>query len=122
MSWQGGKPSGFALKVAKAADERIKRMAGDILVGVVTETPVDTGQARSNWNLAIGETDYSTTSGNSDSIGRGLGKLSVSEILGQPVIISNSLPYIVRLNEGWSQQAPAKFVEKVVANVSSKYK
>lgn len=121
MSWTS-KPTDFVKQFKANTEKDIKRFAGDVLSGVVVGTPVDTGQARSNWNVAIDSTDYSTTTVVSDAISRGLNKLNVSEILGKQIVISNSLPYIIRLNEGWSQQAPAKFVEKTIINVSSKYK
>ena len=34
-----------------------------------------------------------------------------------PAFITNNLPYIKRLNEGWSKQAPAHFIEQVIADM-----
>lgn len=50
-------------------------------------TPVDTGFARSRWVIAE---------------------------LGPALDIINDAPYIMRLNDGWSGQAPAGFVERCI--------
>ncbi|WP_201450287.1 hypothetical protein [Sphingobium yanoikuyae] len=69
-----------------ARDVRDK-IAADIFADVVRETPVDTGQARQGWQL---------------------------DLIGEQQHIQNSVPYISRLNDGHSQQAPAGFIEAAV--------
>ena len=50
-------------------------------------TPVDTGNARSRWVVAE---------------------------LGPQIDITNDAPYIMRLNDGWSKQAPIGFIERAI--------
>jgi hypothetical protein len=53
-------------------------------------TPVDTGYARSRWVIAE---------------------------LGGQIDVINDAPYIMRLNDGWSRQAPAGFIERCIDEV-----
>jgi hypothetical protein len=89
------------------------------LRNVVLATPVDTGRARGNWRVGVnfdptGEIERKSRKG-SIAI-----KVGQSEIAGAKdkglvdIVIANNLSYIERLNDGWSEQAPAKFVEKAI--------
>jgi hypothetical protein len=99
--------------------ERLLRMAAFAAhQGVVLATPVDTGRARSNWTVTNGAPARSETDNVSRSpqgtIDRGrevIGQHQPGEVL----YITNNVPYIGRLNEGWSAQAPANFVQAAVA-------
>lgn len=93
---------------------------------VVTGTPVDTGRARSNWITRMGEAEDSTIDPYSPGEGGSTGpqntqaaieqcqRVVASYQLGGNIHITNNLPYIQRLNDGHSQQAPANFVETAV--------
>ena len=101
-----------------------RKLALDIFGDVLARTPVDTGRARSNWKVSIGAPDFTELETLGNGIGAdGLQVLQARHILqgfrGNAVIyITNGLPYIERLNEGWSKQAPAGFVEaSVLRNV-----
>ncbi len=81
-----------------------------------TGTPVDTGHARANWVPSIGAPFRSEVSGTSSAehdtgVAQVLGYKLAS---GQMLYVSNNVPYIRRLNDGWSQQAPALFVEACI--------
>ena len=52
--------------------------------GVKRRTPVDTGRARSGWDI---------------------------DLTGSGAIVQNEVPYVGRLNRGSSTQAPAGFIE-----------
>lgn len=85
-------------------------------------TPIDTGWASANWWPAVG----SPATGNSGQAAEGAvaGReaqraAGVTQVLsyqlGQgSIYITNNVPYIDRLNNGWSQQSPAGFVDKAV--------
>lgn len=81
-----------------------------------TGTPVDTGHARANWVPSIGQPFRGEAPGTSLAEH----DAGVAEILGfklasgQMLYLSNNVPYVRRLNDGWSQQAPALFVEACV--------
>lgn len=77
---------------------------------VVQATPVDTGRARANWFVSIGNPVFTATDAVDPS---GAGAISSGRAiastwkLGQgPIFISNSVPYIVPLDQGSSRQAP----------------
>lgn len=98
-----------------------KKIAIDVFTDLINTTPVDTGRARSNWIISIGDssllelpTSGALKSAAETQIGHGTAILGTYN--GQQVIyITNGLPYIERLNEGWSHQAPAGFVEAAIA-------
>ena len=87
-------------------------------------TPVDTGWARANWVPQIGS-PAEGTAGSREQAEAGIlpsdaeaGQLSVAlgyKLKKGPVFITNNVPYIVKLNEGSSQQAPAGFVQGAIA-------
>jgi hypothetical protein len=85
---------------------------------LVLSTPVDTGRARSNWQVSNGSPSDELTPDNQISPGYVQGQKEeaiVSRALsGEPIFIANNLPYIGRLNEGYSAQAPAGFVETAI--------
>ncbi len=96
---------------------------------VVLATPVDTGRARSNWIVSLGGPNSSVQEpyAAGDGLGKGEGANAAAAIAqakrvivsrpkrGGDIYIQNNLPYIGRLNEGSSAQAPANFVAKAVA-------
>lgn len=106
----------FSRTFFSTSNKLVRLVALEALKNIVIATPVDTGRARSNWFIGIDtpiddETDDTNWSSN----------LSTQEAkLLQPtdrteIWLTNNLPYIVRLNEGWSEQAPEGFVEKGIA-------
>ena len=80
---------------------------GVALKGTVTKTPFDDGIAKGNWNVAINTIDYSNdesrTSGE-EAINNGKGVIATFKV-GQEINITNTLPYINRLEFGYSDQA-----------------
>ena len=94
---------------------------------IVSATPVDTGQARSNWLVSTISPRIETIPPYSLGSGGSTGAANVAAALaqgraviatrrdGDDIFIANSLDYIERLNEGFSAQAPAMFVEAAVA-------
>lgn len=93
-----------------------------ILTDVTLATPVDTGRARANWISAVG----APATGIKDWPEKGASGQGASAAIqsGSPIIatakpgdtihVTNNLPYIGRLNNGWSKQAPKAFVEKAI--------
>lgn len=82
-------------------------------------TPFDTGRAAASWNASLNGVNERVQPDEVQFGGREeaaqAGEVNLQGIkLGDSVFISNSLPYIRRLNSGWSRQAPAGFVEQVV--------
>lgn len=106
----------------------IKKLALDIVANLTAApsdggTPVDTGWARANWIPRIGAPATGTAgtraqaeAGNVSTLAQTLGQavlLGYKLPMGR-VYISNNVPYILRLNEGHSKQAPRGFVQKAI--------
>ena len=68
-------------------DDVQTKMGLDLLGGLVMATPVDTGAARNSWQMG-GE--------------------------GPVTYVESASPYMGRLNDGHSKQAPAGFIENVI--------
>lgn len=115
---------------AKAIDEAASKQAVDTALAIVGDlaykTPVDTSQALSNWIVTLdspsgdkisphypGEGGSTQGASAAETINRAKATLK-NKKPGQAIWITNNLPYIRRLNEGHSGQAPAGFVERAV--------
>ena len=111
----------------------VKRASKRALESLVRNTPVDKGVARSNWRVGIGAPTRSVISAYSPGRHLGIGENANASAaiaagnarinsvknsggsLGTAVYISNATPYIEKLNNGYSGQAPAGFVQTAVA-------
>ncbi len=119
-------PKGFKKDLRKLSqkldiniDVLLKKIVFDVFDGVVSKTPVDTGRARGSWVIGIGTINpevlppkkkgtspYAPQTAYRRNFGKELG-------MNQNTVayISNSLPYIIYLEEGTSDQAPAGMVK-----------
>ena len=99
---------------------------------IIRKTPVDTGRARGNWRISVNGFDDSIVpiEGHTGEVYEDLGPVGLTTLgmaqaaltpqsvpLGSIIYISNSLPYILRLEQGWSKQAAAGMVATSVAEV-----
>jgi hypothetical protein len=105
---------------AKAAPEQVVRKVGlDLASRVVLRSPVDTGRFRANWNVAFGRVDTLTTPSTDKTGGKTLERVRVQLngwAPGQDIYLTNSLPYAIPLEYGWSKkQAPQGMVRITVA-------
>lgn len=119
-------------KLIKFADQNKKRLAKaqrmfgiELYRQLTIATPVDTGRARWGWNCSIRKEDDTIppeAPGHKKNYyrldaGRAAAIFTMSNVNGVDTIyISNAVPYIVKLNEGWSRQAPARFFELCFEN------
>lgn len=96
-------------------NEDIRKIVFKVVRNVTLATPVDTGRARGNWQIAFENINF--TVDQVDRSGISVINNALNFLIGykyekNPVIwINNNLPYIGKLNEGSSTQAPKKFVE-----------
>lgn len=109
--------------LTKDIDTAIKNIAFGIDGDLKEETPVDTGWAMNNW-IAQGGMPFAGTLGSNEDVDFTTANLlSAIEIMkynvkgGQPLFITNNVPYIVELNAGSSKKAPAGFVEAIIQRV-----
>lgn len=116
MSLKDQLDAAYKRKVEENLEKTVRATALAVMTNIVSNTPVDTGRARNNWNADINTVDASITEEVNPNT-TGTEKITaalVSYKLSDTINISNNLPYIRRLNEGHSKQAPANFVEKAV--------
>lgn len=115
---------------AKAIDEAASENAVDTALAIVGDlaykTPVDTSQALSNWIVTLESPSGQRIAPHFPGLQGSTQRASAAETLnlaklvlrnkkpGQAIFITNNLPYIRRLNDGYSAQAPAGFVERAV--------
>ena len=99
----------------------VRRIGANVTAELIRSTPVDTGWARANWVPSIGvafegNQDVTAPEPTNVAIAAGQQQAGIASFTGYridlgTVIIANNVPYIQRLNDGSSQQAPPMFVE-----------
>lgn len=115
-----------AAAVEGFATRKVQALVLDITANLRQDTPRRTGWARANWSPSIGRprallnADVSNPTPADVARQTASGEAAIAVIattyrlsLGA-VYITNGVPYIGRLNEGSSQQAPAGFVQAAV--------
>lgn len=86
---------------------------------LVQETPRDTGSAKASWLASVNQPDESIVNINGDgsesmAITTAIGQINLFQC-GDTLYLQNNQPYIERLNDGWSEQAPSGFVDAIIA-------
>lgn len=76
-------------RLTEAVETARRALAEDVASRLRAATPVDTGRARDGW--------------------------TIEESPGPQTHIRNDVPYVGRLNDGGSAQAPAGFVERALS-------
>lgn len=105
------------------AERTVVKIALDVTANLIEFTPVDTGWARANWVPSIGRRNppgdisdprpAEVAAAKTEQAGGVASLLGYRLQLGQ-VRVSNNVPYIERLNDGSSEQAPAGFVQLAI--------
>jgi hypothetical protein len=117
-----------------------KKIAFDMLTKIVQRTPVGNpdlwktkyppkgyvgGRARANWQVDLLDPDESSQVEGEDKSGASTIATGASAIgraqFGNVIWLYNNLPYIVRLEYGWSQQAPGGMVRLSVAEIEAAF-
>lgn len=114
----------LADRVERNAPKAVGKVVQAISRPLVMGTPVDTSRARMNWQAAIGAVPSGTLFAYPDKPGSpeiggtqaiaNLNAIARQYKGGSYIAIANNLPYIQKLNQGWSAQAPAAFVQMAV--------
>lgn len=114
----------------KMIDEKVKAVQagevaarGDILfeIGyrVISRTPVASGNARSQWNAGLERNDTNTNNAidptGQDAVNRLQAVIARIGSTQTRFFFTNALPYAQRLENGWSDQAPAGMVQVTLA-------
>ncbi len=89
---------------------------------ILRKTPVDTGRARGNWFVSAARPKVDTFTVENTTPVSSQPALAASALAdykaGDPIFITNSLPYIRRLEYGWSDQAPHGMVRPTIAELN----
>ena len=93
-------PSDFADMVADDLDDRYRKFAIACYNNVVALSPVDTGRYKGAHHISISSPSYAPTGGGAGLI------LGIPKHTYPTIYIQNNLPYALRLEHGWSSQAP----------------
>lgn len=124
-----------ASKVPNNVNRVVRQLSIVIDRELVMATPVDTGRARSNWIVSLQapvtkeQQPYTPYAKGSKGGGAGASEGANAQAAmeqgasviakrqpGQAIHITNNVPYIRRLNDGHSAQAPANFVKRAILN------
>ena len=104
-------------RAGEKAEMVVRRAALELQSGMIDGSPVDTGRFKGNFQCGLGVIDPTTTSP-PDKSGQGTLARTAATLEGwkpgQTIWLTNSLPYARRLENGWSQQAPAGMVRLTV--------
>lgn len=101
----------FKANVKKAGTDVARDVAFQLAESVILKTPVDTGQARGNWEPGINTIPLETflnrlSPSGAESVNRAKQIIAGLKI-GDEFSIANSLNYIQLLEDGSSKQAPS---------------
>lgn len=109
--------------LTRVTEKVITRLSFNVTANLIEDTPVDTGWARANWVPSIGvsydspavaPSDPGQVSGQAAAQQAAVAGLTGYKLRRGRVFISNNVPYIRRLNDGSSKQAPRGFVQAAI--------
>ena len=117
----------FKIQSRDVASQVFRKIVIDLDSAVVRDTPVDTGRARGNWFPTLNSPSDETTNdkrrytrtGNA-VIGR-VSETAKSAELGDTVWLTNNLPYINRLENGYSEKSTDGMVGINILRSQSKF-
>lgn len=104
-------------RVYQRSNEGVKDVSKETVNALFDRTPKDTNQAAANWQVTVGAGLPSFKPGHTDiSAARSAAHTAIdSREAGAVVNITNATPYIGKLNDGHSKQAPANFIEAALS-------
>lgn len=101
----------YIARTGKRAGEVQRGAALQLFGSIMTRTPVDTGRARGNWNAEIDGVDDSTSDSRRETQATSAAQSAIGQFEpGTTLTITNALPYIQRLEYGYSKQSPRGMV------------
>lgn len=114
------------LEIKQRANLAKVKLAQTIAFNLIMATPIDTSKALSNWIASLNnpkskviKAHFVGIDGSTHDQSSLMAYLIANEIvqrakIGQSIYITNSVDYIDLLNQGYSNQAPVRFIEKAV--------
>jgi hypothetical protein len=107
----------FEAKTLQKMETAVRKIVLDAFSEVIAMSPVDTGRFRGNWQIAVGSAPTGTVEllDPSGAIVTARVAVVAGEVkAGDVIYMVNNLPYAQRLEDGYSQQAPAGMVRLTV--------
>jgi len=104
--------SKWTTKARVETDQQLRKVVFEMFSRIVQRTPVDTGRARGAWAVTMAPAPAWTDTGALDPSAAASGVLTALNNVkaGGIVWIASGLPYIQRLEYGYSKQAPSGMV------------
>jgi hypothetical protein len=128
------KTFGLSKRIAADGEERVRNAARIFLQELVAVTPVDKGWAVSNWRIGVnymptnirpafspGRKGSTATANRAAVLANELPKLDKYKT-GRTINVVNNAPHILKLNDGYSGQAKAGFIQAARASAQSKFR
>lgn len=100
----------LAQKIGADLETVARKATLQLFTAVVNRTPVDTGRFRANWNVTAGAPSFAFTDSTDKARAGAEASKALNLDVGGVTYMSNGLPYALRLENGWSKQAPAGMV------------
>lgn len=120
MSVKSDLDKAFNKKVIKLTEQVTRKTAFDLQADLSLQTPVDTGRARANWLPSLNQPRADTVSAGAEV---DTNAATIGYKIDGTIFIANNLPYIQRLNNGWSSQnATPSWVEGSVKKFKRRMK
>lgn len=104
----------YDVKVVERLEKTVRAVAFVIDAELQATTPIDTGRARANWLPSLNTPDNRQIQG-PQSNHPPIAPILTAYKITDSILLTNNLPYIQRLNNGSSVQAPAGFVDIAIA-------
>lgn len=119
----------YKKKVEGLLQAVVVKTALDVDRDLVLETPVGNpalwkspapagyvgGHARANWLASLNNPRTSEAAGTDRQAGDSVQSITSQFNVKDTIYISNNVPYIQRLNDGWSTQAPIGFIDAIIS-------
>lgn len=97
----------FADRTRIKGDTVVRKVVGDVFAGVVQMTPVDTGHARANWQVSLGDPNGLEIPGAEDPTAREQANIA-RVVAGGKAYIFNNAAYIEALEYGQYPNPPKR--------------
>lgn len=111
-------PVRFAGLIKDEIAAAARALALDLFSAMMVRSPVDTGRFRGNWQIDIAVPSASALE-RFDKAGQATIMAETQKLLayrlGQTITMRNNVPYSVKLEYGWSAQAPTGVVRVTIA-------
>lgn len=108
----------YAKKTGLTLQKSVVAICAEASRSIIEMTPVDTGRAQGNWYASINTIDTSTSEERKKAEALSIANNEAKKAYGKIFNLTSNLPYIKKLEYGWSKQAPTGMVRITTERVS----